>query len=115
MATAIIATLLMLSGTLMATTMFPHFNAARMAIWLSVALAAGLAATGIVLWAGRSRRPAPQTRRREERVGWYMPPLAMLKPITWSPALKIAMLALRGYLVIAALLLLVKAIQLGTG
>ena len=49
MATAIIATLLMLSGTLMATTMFPHFNAARMAIWLSVALAAGLAATGIVL------------------------------------------------------------------
>jgi hypothetical protein len=34
-------------------------------------------------------------------------------PVTWSPALKIAMLALRGYLVIAALLLLVKAIQLG--
>ena len=114
-ATVIIATLLMLSGTLMATTMFPHVNAARMALWLSVALAAGLAATGIVLWAGRSRRPAPQTRPQEERAGWRMPPLAMLKPVTWSPALKIAMLALRGYLVIAALLLLVKAIQLGTG
>ena len=114
-ATVIIATLLMLSGTLMATTMFPHVNAARMALWLSVALAAGLAATGIVLWVGRSRRPAPQTRPQEERAGWRMPPLAMLKPVTWSPALKIAMLALRGYLVIAALLLLVKAIQLGTG
>ena len=36
-ATVIIATLLMLSGTLMATTLFPHLNAARMAIWLSVA------------------------------------------------------------------------------
>jgi hypothetical protein len=41
--------------------------------------------------------------------------LAMLKPVAWSLPLKIAMLALRGYLVIAALLLLIKAIQLGTG
>ena len=43
------------------------------------------------------------------------PPLAMLKPVTWSPAIKLGMLALRAYLVIAALLLLIKAIQLGTG
>ena len=43
-----------------------------------------------------------------------MPPLALFKPVTWSPALKLGMLALRGYLVIAALLLLIKAIQLGT-
>ncbi len=39
----------------------------------------------------------------------------MLKPVTWLPALELAMLALRGYLVIAAPLLLIKAIQLGTG
>jgi hypothetical protein len=44
-----------------------------------------------------------------------MPPLAMLKPVTWSPAVKLGMLALRGYLIIAALLLLIKAIQLGAG
>jgi len=44
-----------------------------------------------------------------------MPPLALLKPVTWSPAVKLSMLALRGYLVIAVLLLLIKAIQLGTG
>ena len=44
------------------------------------------------------------------------PPLAMLKPVTWSPAIKVlGMLALVGYLVIAALLLLIRAIQLGTG
>ena len=43
------------------------------------------------------------------------PPLAMLKPVTWSPAIKLGMLALVGYLVIAALLLLIRAIQLGTG
>jgi len=51
---------------------------------------------------------------REQRSSWRMPPLALLKPVTWSPTVKLGMLALRGYLVIAALLLLIKAIQLGT-
>jgi Mn2+/Fe2+ NRAMP family transporter len=116
-ATIIIATLLMLSGTLMATTMFPHLNAARMAIWLSVALAAGLAAAGITLRISRAPGgPAvalPARIPREQRRNWRMPPLAMLKPVTWSPALKLGILALRGYLLIAVLLLLIKAIQLG--
>jgi len=118
-ATVIIATLLMLSGTLMATTMFPRLNAARIAVWLSVALVAGLAAAGIALRISRKTRgqvAAPPPRMsREQRSQWRMPPLALLKPVTWSPALKLAMLALRGYLVIAVLLLLIKAIQLGTG
>jgi hypothetical protein len=115
-ATVIIAALLMLSGTLMATTMFPHVNATRMALWLLIVLAVGLAAAGIALRLGRARRgtaeagPPPA-----ERGSWRMPPLAMLKPVTWSPAIKLGMLALRAYLVIAALLLLIKAIQLGTG
>jgi Mn2+/Fe2+ NRAMP family transporter len=116
-ATVIIATLLMLSGTLMATTMWPHLSAARMAIWLSVALAVGLAAAGVTLRI--SRAPGRQATVRpariplEQRRNWRMPPLAMLKPVTWSPALKLGILALRGYLVIAVLLLLIKAIQLG--
>jgi hypothetical protein len=33
----------------------------------------------------------------------------------WSPVIKLGMLALRAYLVIAVLLLLVKAIRLSTG
>jgi Mn2+/Fe2+ NRAMP family transporter len=118
LATLIIATLLMLSGTLMATTLFSHLNAARISIWVSVALGAGLAATGITLRFMRTRRSATARVRapvpREQRDTWRMPPLALLRPVTWSPALKLGMLALRGYLVIAALLLLIKAIQLGT-
>jgi hypothetical protein len=39
----------------------------------------------------------------------------MLKPVTWSPATRLGMIALSGYLVLAAVLLLVKAIQLATG
>ena len=116
-ATIIIATLLMLSGTLMATTIFPHLNGARIAVWLSAALAAGLAGIGIALRISRARLapaavPAASI-SREQRRNWRMPPLAMLKPVTWSPALKLGIIALRGYLVIAALLLLIKAIQLG--
>ena len=41
-----------------------------------------------------------------------MPPLATLAPYSWSPTLKLAMVLLRGYLILSALLLLVKAIQL---
>ena len=35
-----------------------------------------------------------------------MPPLALLQPVTWSAGTKLAMIALRGYLVLGALLLI---------
>ena len=44
-----------------------------------------------------------------------MPPLALLKPVAWAPATRLAMLVLRGYLVVSVLLLIVKAVQLGRG
>ena len=48
-------------------------------------------------------------------MNWRMPPLALLQPVTWSVGTKLGMLALRGYLVLGALLLIVKAIQLARG
>ena len=50
-----------------------------------------------------------------ERLNWRMPPLALLKPVQWTTGTKLAMLALRAYLVVSVLLLIVKAVQLGTG
>jgi hypothetical protein len=44
-----------------------------------------------------------------------MPPLTLLQRPKWSTGRKIAMLTLRGYLVIAVLLLIIKAVQLGGG
>ena len=44
-----------------------------------------------------------------------MPPLALLQPAVWSSGRKLAMLSLRAYLVVAVVLLLVKAAQLGGG
>ena len=43
------------------------------------------------------------------------PPLTLLQPVTWSTGTQLGMLAVRGYLIIGAVLLIVKAIQLGRG
>jgi hypothetical protein len=44
-----------------------------------------------------------------------MPPIALLGRPRWSTGRKIAMLTLRGYLVVSVVLLIVKAVQLGGG
>jgi hypothetical protein len=110
----------MLSGTLVVTTLFSGLNAAKVAIWLSVGLLAGAALAGAGLWLTRNRRPARRPHPRTtmsaaERMNWRMPPLALLKPVEWSSGTKLAVLLLRGYLVVSVLLLIVKAVQLGGG
>ena len=44
-----------------------------------------------------------------------MPPLALLKPVTWSPVTKLTIAVMWAYLVISVLLLIVKAAQLAAG
>ncbi|MFI9271445.1 NRAMP family divalent metal transporter [Kitasatospora sp. NPDC052896] len=117
LATLIIAVLLLLSATLMATTLFPALNVKALAGLLAVVLVAGLAAAAVGLWIARRRAGAPTapapTMSASEKLAWRMPPLALLKPVQWSPGLRLGMLALRGYLLLGAVLLLVKAIRLG--
>ncbi len=45
-------------------------------------------------------------------MNWRMPPLALLKPVVWSPVTKLTIAVLWAYLVISVLLLIVKAVQL---
>ena len=116
----IIAVLLVLSGTLVVTTLFTHINAAKVAIWLSVTMAAGAALVGVWFGLTRNRRPPREPHPRTtmsaaERDNWRMPPLALLKPAEWSAGRKAALLTLRGYLVISVLLLIVKAVLLARG
>jgi Mn2+/Fe2+ NRAMP family transporter len=115
----IIAVLLVLSGTLVITTLFSALNASQVAIWLAVGFLAAAGMAGGWLWITRSRRPPPPphpgaTMTRAERLNWRMPPLALLKPVQWSTGTKLGVLTLRGYLVVSVLLLIVKAVQLGT-
>jgi len=58
-------------------------------------------------------RTSPGTRDRPQH--WRMPPLALLQPVTWSAGTRLGMIALRAYLVVGALLLVVKAVQLSGG
>jgi len=114
----IIGALLVLSGVLVVTTVFSHLPAGTVALWLAAGLAAVVLAAGVWLRVSQARRgpaarPAPVP--RADRSGWRMPPLALLKPVTWSPGTRLGMLVLRGYLVISVLRLIVKAVQLGGG
>jgi Mn2+/Fe2+ NRAMP family transporter len=117
-AAVIVGMLLVLSGTLMVTTLFPHIDVGELFIGLTV----GLAVCGVVVAvalrivarrSGQPSRPPPPAMGRLEKLSWRMPPLALLKPVKWSPGTRLGVLALRGYLVLSAVLLLVKAIQLG--
>jgi len=115
----IVAVLLLLSGILMATTLFPHINVITTAEQIAVAMvAAGLLASGALKMSQR-RHPREATLERHytrtEKLKWQMPQLALLQPVTWSAGTKLGMLALRGYLVVGAALLAVKAVQLGGG
>ncbi|MGH9071866.1 MAG: NRAMP family divalent metal transporter [Acidimicrobiales bacterium] len=120
LAAVILGVLLVLSGTLMATTLFPSINVASVFIWLAIALAA--LGVGIALGLKVVSRLSRQTIRgsfpvmgQVEKLSWRMPPLALLKPVKWSPGLRVGMLSLRAYLVVTAVLLLVKAVQLAGG
>jgi Mn2+/Fe2+ NRAMP family transporter len=118
LASVIVGVLVMLSGTLVATTLFTHINATRTVIWLSAILAAGLLAAAIRLRIVRARlgpRVSPAAgMSRTERSNWRMPPLALLKPVDWSPGTKVSVLLLRAYLVVSVVLLVVAAVRLGT-
>jgi Mn2+/Fe2+ NRAMP family transporter len=120
LASFIIGVLLVLSGTLVVTTLFGSLDASKVALWLAVGLAALAALAGAWFWLTRKHRPRREPRPRStmtaaERERWRMPPIALLKPAEWSVGRKVALLTLRGYLVISVLLLIVKAIRLGRG
>ena len=115
-AALIVGTLLLLSGILMATTVFPNVNVITLTIYLTVGILAFAVVAGLALhWMAR-RQPAPAPAqapaRPVDRNTWRMPPLTLLEPVHWSPGTRLGMIGLRAYLVLGAVLLVVKAIQL---
>jgi Mn2+/Fe2+ NRAMP family transporter len=113
-AVVIISVLLMLSGILTVTTLFPSINVTVLAPVFGTVLVATLAAMG-VLWLRRRPPAEDMSAVRRRRRTWSMQPLALLERPAWSPLRRAAMIALRGYLVIAILLLVVKTVQIATG
>jgi hypothetical protein len=90
-------------------------NVAQLFLYLSLILVAGFAAMAIHAVRNRPRAAAAEVADipKDRRNTWTMPPLALLERPAWSPGRKTGMLVLRGYLVIAVLLLVIKTVQLG--
>jgi len=109
----IVSILLMMSLVLMATTLFSSVNVTDLALILGGVLIVSYVVMGIVLTRAHRRRPVEAPVSKEVRANWRMPPLNLLSRPKWSRGRLLGMWALRGYLVLAVILLLVKAIQLG--
>jgi hypothetical protein len=114
LASAIVGVLVILSAILTATTLFPHVNVTLLTETLFGALAVGLAAAGVCAARGRKMLAAAPT-NPVAREKWTMPPLELLQRPAWSRARTIGMYTLRSYLVIAVLMLIIKAIEVGIG
>ena len=119
LAVVIEAVLLLLSLILMATTVFPNINVTAFTLVGAAVLAVGLAVFGGVVLGLRRRHaggaPAPAPGPVVPREQWTMPPIALLERPPQSVARRAAMLAMEGYLLVAIVLLIVKAIQLAGG
>jgi hypothetical protein len=112
------AVLLLLSLILMATTVFPSLDVDTFALVGGAVMVTGLIVFAVL--AARSRRRAggvsvSGTEPAIPREQWTMPPIALLARPKQSVGRRVTMLALEAYLLMAIVLLIVKAIQLAGG
>jgi hypothetical protein len=99
---------------LVVTTVFPSVNVPVLLGILSLVLLVGLVGLTVFTTSG-TRKRQPEVIPVEDRETWRMPSLALLSRPVPSRSRLVALYSMRGYLVVAVLLLLVKAVQLGTG
>ena len=111
-ATLIVSILLMLSFVLVITTLLPSIDTTKLVIVLSSIMVVALVVAGLWMAFNASHGPPQPELSRAERENWRMPALALLERPAWSVGRKFGMLAMRGYLVVAVALLVVKAVQL---
>ena len=103
----------MMSLILMATTVFPNINVNQLVVALGLVLAVLYLGGAVFLFFRRGANKNDGKMSREQRSTWRMPSLNLLERPKWSRGRLAGMYVLRGYLVVAVILLLVKAVQLG--
>jgi Mn2+/Fe2+ NRAMP family transporter len=111
LASVIIAVLLLLSLVLVVASFFPDWDAVLVSEILGGVMVVGLVGLGVLQASVRQRNLQP-VGPAQDRDTWRMPPLAELPRPVWSTARKSGMLTLRVYLLVAAVLLVVKVAQL---
>lgn len=112
----IIAVLVVLSIILTASVLWPDISVQTI---ITIFVICGIAAAVFAIWSWITRDRQPKsmeelidTAMRDE---WRMPPLGELPPAQITPASKMWMIVLRGYLIIAGGLVLIHIIQLAIG
>jgi hypothetical protein len=108
----IVSVLLLLSLVLVVTTVIPSIDVTKLVVVLASVMAVALIGGGTWIWISSRGGPSVPQMSRAERENWRMPGLALLERPAWSPARRIAMLTMIGYLAVAVALLVVKAVQL---
>ena len=113
LATVILAILVMLSLVLVISTIFSTIDITVVLIVLGGVLVVGLIGIGLFTRGGMAA--SVPAREWEERFTWRMPPIALLSRPVPSRGRKIGMYSMAAYLLVAIMVLLVKAIELGLG
>lgn len=112
----VVGLLVTLSVVLTAAVLFPDITADGILAIVTGCAAAGVLAAAYGLLRRRSGSPSSTTPvDRAGRDGWRMPPLADLARPVMSTGQKVGMAALRGYLVVALMLVGVKIGQIALG
>src|ERR1035437_1713296 len=109
----IVSILLMMSLVLMMTTLFTSINVTKLAILLGSLLVVSYIIGGVVIVKTRSRRVPISEESLKSRASWRMPSINLLSRPKWSRGRLVGMYLLRGYLVVAVIMLAVKGVQLG--
>ena len=110
----VIAVLVLLSIILTASVLFPDITGDIILAILEIGSGAFLAA-GIAFALYRRRHPTASTGpqiHRSERPTWRMPPLALLAKPELSGVRRVGLTVLRGYLLVAMILVIVRITQL---
>jgi Mn2+/Fe2+ NRAMP family transporter len=108
----IVGVLIVLSMILVISTVIPSIDVTRLLVVLGSGMVGALLAGAAWFQLNRRREAPLQELSRAERENWRMPALALLERPKWSMGRRVLMLTLSGYLVLAILLLAVKAVQL---
>jgi len=109
----ILSILFVLSLILMVTTVFSTLNVVALFEVLAVVMLGGFVGVSALYWRSVRRRPSEPETSRERRMSWRMPPIAVLAAPRPSRARTLTLWVMWGYLALAVVILLVKALQLG--
>ena len=112
---AVVAILVTLSVILTASVLFPAITAGQILGIVSACGAASLAAAGYAAVRRLRAAPAVTLAVRAGRDTWRMPALNLLQRPAMSAGRKVGMSALRLYLAVAMILVIIKIVQLAMG